>query len=74
MKRNLQKWAYRVIDLIKETEKRRSETELTAHWLSASDIETALNELGTQGWELVDVHFLLERGTTVVVGFFKRPL
>ena len=70
----LQRWAYRVIDLVKETEKRRGKAKAAERWLSASDLEEALNKLGAQGWELVDVHFILERGEPVVVGFFKRPL
>ena len=70
----MQRWAYKVIDLVKETEKRRGKTETAARWLSASDLEEALNKLGAQGWELVDVHFIFERGEPAVVGFFKRPL
>jgi hypothetical protein len=70
----LQGWAYRVIDLVKEIEKKHDKTEATERWLSATDLEEALNKLGAQGWELVDVHFIFERGEPVVVGFFKRPL
>jgi len=71
----LRKWEYRVVDLIKETEKERTKTgEASAHWLRTSDLEETLNRLGAQGWELVDVHFMLEKEEAVVVGFFKRPL
>jgi hypothetical protein len=70
----LKKWAYRVVDLIKETEAERDRArDASGRWLRASDLEEVLNKLGAQGWELVDIHFILDRGETVVVGFFKRP-
>ena len=70
----LRKWAYRVVDLIKETEVEHGRTrEASGRWLRASDVEEVLNKLGAQGWELVDIHFILDRGEAVVVGFFKRP-
>lgn len=70
----LRHWTYRVVDLIKATEAERDRTrDASGSWLRASDLEEVLNNLGTQGWELVDVHFLLDRGEAVVVGFFKRP-
>ena len=31
-----------------------------------------LNYLGTQGWELVDIHFILNKQEPIVVGLFKR--
>lgn len=69
----MRKWEYKVVDLIKEIEKERAETERSGHWLHASDLEEVLNRLGTQGWELVGIHFILEKQEAVVVGFFKVP-
>lgn len=66
------KWEYKVIDLIKEIEKKSAKTEFSGHWLSTLDLEKILNEQGKQGWELVDIHFVIERQETVIVGFFKR--
>jgi hypothetical protein len=69
----LGKWEYRVVDLIKETEKERAKSrEASGRWLRTADIEEVLNRLGAQGWELVNVHFMLEKEDVVVVGFFKR--
>ena len=71
----LRKWEYRVVDLIKETEMERDRTrDASGRWLHTSDLEEVLNKLGAQGWELVDMHFIPDRGETIVVGFFKRPL
>ena len=70
----MQKWEYKVVDLVKETEKKRAETEVSEHWLRASDLKEVLNRLAAQGWELVDIHFILDNEGSVVVGFFKRPL
>ncbi len=70
----MQKWEYRVIDLIQEIEKESTTKKASAQWLQASDLEEVLNKLGAQGWELVAMHFLLEREAPVVVGFFKRPI
>jgi hypothetical protein len=70
----LKKWEYKVIDLIKEKEKKQAESGTAEHWLLASDLEEALNKLGSQSWELVNIHFILSKDEAVVVGFFKRPL
>ena len=71
----MKKWEYRVVDLIKETEMERDRTrDALGRWLHASDLEAVVNKLGAEGWELVDVHFILNAGEAVVVGFFKRPL
>jgi hypothetical protein len=70
----LQKWEYRVVDLIQEIEKENAPIGATAQWLQASDLEEILNKLGAQGWELVAMPFMLEREEPVVVGFFKRPV
>lgn len=70
----MQKWEYRVVDLIKEIEKESARTEeVSGRWLSASDVEEVLNKLGLEGWELVNIHFILDRQEPLVVGFFKRP-
>ena len=69
----MQKWEYRVVDLIQEIENEIAKTAAIGHWLQASDLEEVLNTLGAQGWELVGVHFSLEREDPVVVGLFKRP-
>ena len=64
MKRNrevqaLRKWEYRVVDLIKETEIESDRTsEASGRWLQTSDLEEVLNQLGAQGWELVDMRFI----------------
>ena len=68
------KWEYKVVDLIKEIEKECAEAERPGHWLRESDLEEVLNKLGGQGWELVDIHFLLNKGEAIVVGLFKRPI
>lgn len=69
------KWEYKVIDLIKEIERKiASKTELSGLWLRTSDLEKVLNKQGEQGWELIDIQFILEKQETVVVGFFKRAL
>jgi len=71
----LRKWEYRVIDLIKETEMKRNRTQAASgRWLHTSDLEGILNQLGAQGWELVDMHFIQDKDETIVVGFFKRPI
>ena len=70
----MQRWEYKVIDLVKETEKIQDKTATSERWIHASDLEDVLNTLGEQGWELVDVHFILDRRETIVIGFFKRPL
>lgn len=69
----MQKWEYRVVDLIQEIEKENANTGASTQWLQASDLEEVLNKLGAQGWELVDTHFILEKEEPVVVGLFKRP-
>lgn len=66
------KWEYKVVDLIKEIEKESAKTGLPGHWLRTSDLENVLNKLGAQGWELVDIHFILDRQEAIVVGLFKR--
>ena len=69
----MQKWEYKVVDLIKEMEKESTKTiEIPGHWVRATDIEDILNKLGVQGWELVDIQFLFEEEEPIVVGFFKR--
>ena len=68
------KWEYKVIDLIKEIEKKSGKAEFSGHWLSTLDLEKILNKQGAEGWELIDIHFMIERQETVVVGFFKRTL
>ena len=71
----LGKWEYRVVDLVKEAEIERDITlGASERWLHASDLEEALNRLGAQGWELVNTQFIQDRGETIAVGFFKRPL
>ncbi len=71
----MRKWEYKVVDLIKEIEKERTKTRgVEEHWLHTSDLEEVLNKIGAQGWELVDIHFILDKEEAVVVGFFKRPL
>lgn len=66
-------WEYEVVDLIKETGRDRTR-EASGRWLHASDLENVMNKLGAQGWELVDIQFIQDRGEAIVVGFFKRPL
>lgn len=68
------KWEYKVVDLIREIGKEETTVEASRHWLRAKDLEEVLNKLGAQGWELVDINFLLDKGETVVVGLFKRPI
>jgi hypothetical protein len=71
----LKKWEYRVVDLIKETGMECNGTQdASGRWVHASDLEQVLNKLGAEGWELVNVHFIINHGETVVVGFFKRLL
>ena len=72
--KGLQRWEYKVIDLVKETKKKRNRTTTSERWIHTSDLEEALNILGAQGWELTDVHFILDSGEAVIAGFFKRPL
>ena len=58
----MRKWEYRVVDLIREIEKQSAKTRgMSGHWLRASDLEEVLNKLGAQGWELVDIKFMLDR-------------
>ena len=68
------KWEYKVVDLLREIQKEETKVEGSGHWLRAMDLEEVLNKLGAQGWELVDVSFLLDKGEIVVVGLFKRPI
>lgn len=69
------KWEYRVVDLLKEIEKRNVKTgRLSGQWLKTSDLEEVLNKVGDEGWELVHIHFILKKEEPVVVGFFKRPI
>jgi hypothetical protein len=71
----LRKWEYKVVDLIKEIEKESTKNGgVEEHWLRTENLEEVLNKFGAQGWELVDIHFILNREEAVVVGFFKRPL
>lgn len=71
----LRKWEYKVVDFIKETKMKRDRTqEASGSWLHTSDLEDVLNKLGAQGWELVGIQFIQDKGETIVVGFFKRPL
>ncbi len=71
----MRKWEYKVVDLIKEIEKDSTRTTREpGHWVRAPDIEEVLNKLGAQGWELVDIQFILDREEPIVVGFFKRHL
>ena len=75
MVQRLGKWEYKVVDLIKETEKERPKArQESGRWLRTADLEEVLNRLGIQGWELVNIHFMLEKEEAVVVGFFKRQL
>ena len=75
MVKRLRKWEYRVVDLIKETEKERIRTrDASGRWLRTADIEEVLNKLGVQGWELVNVHFMLEKEEAIILGFFKRQV
>ena len=67
----MSKWEYKVVDLVKEIEKESAKSGLLGNWLRAVDLEKALNKLGAQGWELVNVHF--DREEAIIVGFFKRP-
>ena len=68
------KWEYKVVDLVKEIGKEETRVEGFRPWLRAMDLEEVLNKLGAKGWELVDMSFLLDKGETVVVGLFKRPI
>jgi hypothetical protein len=71
----LKKWEYRVIDLIKETKSHRDRRKnASQYWLKKSDLEEVLTKLGSQGWELINVHFLLDTSGELVVAFFKRSL
>jgi hypothetical protein len=71
----LRRWEYRVVDLLKETESKRDRTQdASGRWLHTSDLEEVLNQLGAEGWELVDMQFIPDRGETIVVGYFKRPV
>jgi len=70
----LTKWEYKVVDLVKEIGKEETRVEGFRPWLRAMDLEEVLNKLGAKGWELVDMSFLLDKGETVVVGLFKRPI
>lgn len=71
---DLRKWEYKVVDLIKETETEHERArDASGRWLHTSDLEDVLNTLGAEGWELVDIQFILNRSEAVVVGFFKRP-
>lgn len=63
------KWEYKVVDPIKEIEKEYTEMERQDRWLHASDFRRCLNKLGRQGWELVDIHFILDKEEAVVVVF-----
>ncbi len=66
------KWEYKVIDLVKEIEKETAKTGLPGHWLRASDLQKVLNKLGAQGWELVNIHFTLDRREAFAVALLKR--
>jgi hypothetical protein len=66
------KWEYKVIDLVKEIEEETAETGLPGHWLRASDLEKVLNELGAQGWELVNIHFTLDGREATAIALLKR--
>ena len=71
----VQQWEYKVVDLIKEMEKENIKPhEIPGHWVRAPDIEAMLNQLGRQGWKLVNLQFLLEKEEPIIVGFFKRQL
>ena len=71
----MRKWEYRVVDLIEEMEKESIETgRMPGRWIRAPDIEGVLNKLGAQGWELVNIQFMLDGEEPIVVGFFKRHL
>jgi hypothetical protein len=73
MTQRIREWEYKVIDLIEDIRKQGvNEIETSARWIYGSDLEETLNRLGTQGWELINVHFLLEN-EALVVGVFKRP-
>jgi hypothetical protein len=66
------KWEYKVIDLVQEVKKESNKKGLSGYWLRTSDLERILNKLGAKGWELVNVHFLLDSQEAVVMGLFKR--
>ena len=74
MKR-VQQWEYKVVDLINEMSKDKIKpTEISGRWVRTPDIEAILTKLGEQGWELVNLQFLLEKEEPIIVGFFKRHL
>ncbi len=70
----MRQWEYKVVDFIQEIKAEAQRGRNTSmRWLQTADLEEVLNELGADGWELVDVQFILNHGEAVVVGFFKRP-
>ena len=64
------KWKYKVVNLIRVIEKSSSENGLLGKWLRAEDLQEALNDLGAEGWELVNIQF--DKKEDIIVGFFKR--
>jgi len=68
----VQKWEYKVVDLIKEIKKENKDRKMMGHWVRTPDLEKILNRLGAQNWELVDIQFLFEKEEPILVGFFKR--
>ena len=68
------RWEYKVVNLVDEIKKAYAEPKHAGQWINASDFERVLNTLGLDNWELVNVQFIHERGETVVICFFKRPL
>ena len=65
----VQKWEYRVVTLRSSRERRAADVETFR--VRNKDSETALNELGSQGWELVSVR---ENPSNDPVYYFKRPV
>ena len=68
----MQKWEYQTLSLIIENDNR-------VHWIESPDgakgVEQQLNQMGTDGWELVNVVALTNRGTTKGITYYlKRPL
>jgi hypothetical protein len=68
------KWEYKVVDLVKEIKKESNKDGLLGRWLRESDLERILNKLGAKGWELINVHFSVDKQESVIVGLFKRAV
>ena len=68
----MQKWEYQTLSLVMDKDH-------GVYWLESHDgaqgVEQQLNQMGTDGWELVNVVALTNRGTIKGVTYYlKRPL